>query len=248
MLWLPVGYTLGYLVLLVVVAAPMRRSGAYTLPDFAEARLGSRAIRLVSSAARRRHRVALPRAAVPGREPDPDPRDRRPRLGRRLRRHGRHRPRRRRGRHAVDHLRAGGAVLDQAHRPRRARVRAARALVPVGFTGAAGRPVVEHPAVPDRPRRPPDVPHGIHGARPVPRARWGCRTCSCATTPTPTASAPGAPPSRSSPCSACSTSSRRSTGRSAGSPTRRCRRACGSDTIVAAAARDPARRAWAASC
>lgn len=48
MLWLPVGYTLGYLVLLVVVAAPMRRSGAYTLPDFAEARLGSRAIRLVS--------------------------------------------------------------------------------------------------------------------------------------------------------------------------------------------------------
>ena len=50
MLWLPVGYTLGYLVLLVVVAAPMRRSGAYTLPDFAEMRLGSRAIRLVSSA------------------------------------------------------------------------------------------------------------------------------------------------------------------------------------------------------
>ncbi|WP_392543273.1 cation acetate symporter [Oryzobacter telluris] len=48
MLWLPVGYTLGYLVLLVMVAAPMRRSGAYTLPDFAEARLGSRAIRLVS--------------------------------------------------------------------------------------------------------------------------------------------------------------------------------------------------------
>ena len=50
MLWLPVGYTLGYLVLLVMVAAPMRRSGAYTLPDFAEARLGSRPIRLVSSA------------------------------------------------------------------------------------------------------------------------------------------------------------------------------------------------------
>ncbi|HYN30062.1 MAG TPA: cation acetate symporter [Dermatophilaceae bacterium] len=49
MLWLPVGYTLGYLVLLVMVAAPMRRSGAYTVPDFAEARLGSRPIRLVSS-------------------------------------------------------------------------------------------------------------------------------------------------------------------------------------------------------
>ena len=38
MLWFPVGYTAGYLVLLVLVAAPLRRSGAYTLPDFAEAR------------------------------------------------------------------------------------------------------------------------------------------------------------------------------------------------------------------
>ena len=42
MLWYPVGWTAGYLVLLVLVAAPLRRSGAYTLPDFAEARLGSR--------------------------------------------------------------------------------------------------------------------------------------------------------------------------------------------------------------
>ncbi|MBK3589882.1 cation acetate symporter, partial [Streptomyces sp. MBT57] len=38
MLWYPVGYTAGYLVLLVFVAAPLRRSGAYTLPDFAEGR------------------------------------------------------------------------------------------------------------------------------------------------------------------------------------------------------------------
>ena len=45
MLWYPVGYTAGYLVLLVLVAAPLRRSGAYTLPDFAEARLDSRAVR-----------------------------------------------------------------------------------------------------------------------------------------------------------------------------------------------------------
>ena len=43
MLWFPVGYTVGYVVLLVLVAAPLRRSGAYTLPDFAEARLESRA-------------------------------------------------------------------------------------------------------------------------------------------------------------------------------------------------------------
>ena len=49
MLWFPVGYTVGYLVLLVTVAAPMRRSGAYTLPDFAQARLGSRQIRLMCS-------------------------------------------------------------------------------------------------------------------------------------------------------------------------------------------------------
>ena len=49
MLWYPVGWTAGYLVLLVLVAAPLRRSGAYTLPDFAEARLGTRPVRSVCS-------------------------------------------------------------------------------------------------------------------------------------------------------------------------------------------------------
>jgi cation/acetate symporter len=49
MLWFPVGYTVGYVVLLVLVAAPLRRSGAYTLADFAEARLESRAIRRMCS-------------------------------------------------------------------------------------------------------------------------------------------------------------------------------------------------------
>src|SRR3954452_5271391 len=49
MLWYPVGWTAGYLVLLVLVAAPLRRSGAYTLPDFAEARLGSRGVRSACS-------------------------------------------------------------------------------------------------------------------------------------------------------------------------------------------------------
>lgn len=49
MLWFPVGYTIGYVVLLVLVAAPLRRSGAYTLPDFAEARMESGTIRRVSS-------------------------------------------------------------------------------------------------------------------------------------------------------------------------------------------------------
>ena len=49
MLWFPVGYTVGYVVLLVLVAAPLRRSGAYTLPDFAEARLESRHVRALAS-------------------------------------------------------------------------------------------------------------------------------------------------------------------------------------------------------
>ncbi|HEU4515102.1 MAG TPA: cation acetate symporter [Nocardioidaceae bacterium] len=49
MLWYPVGWTAGYLVLLVLVAAPLRRSGAYTLPDFAEGRLESRSVRWFSS-------------------------------------------------------------------------------------------------------------------------------------------------------------------------------------------------------
>ncbi|MGW1917312.1 sodium/solute symporter [Streptomyces sp. NPDC002076] len=48
MLWFPIGYTAGFLVLLAFVAAPLRRSGAYTLPDFAEARLESRAVRRIA--------------------------------------------------------------------------------------------------------------------------------------------------------------------------------------------------------
>jgi Na+(H+)/acetate symporter ActP len=49
MLWYPVCYTAGYLILLAVVAAPLRRSGAYTLPDFAEIRLNSAAVRRTAS-------------------------------------------------------------------------------------------------------------------------------------------------------------------------------------------------------
>ncbi|WP_424297591.1 cation acetate symporter [Gordonia sp. (in: high G+C Gram-positive bacteria)] len=40
-LWYPIGFTAGYLSLLLFVSAPLRRSGAYTVPDFAEFRLGS---------------------------------------------------------------------------------------------------------------------------------------------------------------------------------------------------------------
>jgi Na+(H+)/acetate symporter ActP len=48
-LWFPIGYTAGYLMLLLFVAAPLRRSGAYTVPDFTQARLESRAVRRVTS-------------------------------------------------------------------------------------------------------------------------------------------------------------------------------------------------------
>ena len=47
-LWYPVGFTAGYLGLLLFVAAPLRRSGAYTVPDFAEFRLGSVWLRKVA--------------------------------------------------------------------------------------------------------------------------------------------------------------------------------------------------------
>jgi Na+(H+)/acetate symporter ActP len=43
-LWYPVGFTAGYLGLLLFVAAPLRRSGAYTVPDFADFRLRSPAL------------------------------------------------------------------------------------------------------------------------------------------------------------------------------------------------------------
>ncbi|MFI8567427.1 cation acetate symporter [Rhodococcus sp. NPDC078407] len=47
-LWYPVGFTAGYLGLLLFVAAPLRRSGAYTVPDFVEFRLGAPWLRTVA--------------------------------------------------------------------------------------------------------------------------------------------------------------------------------------------------------
>lgn len=49
-LWYPVGFTAGYLAFSLFVAAPMRRSGAYTVADFADARLGSPVLRQVCTA------------------------------------------------------------------------------------------------------------------------------------------------------------------------------------------------------
>ncbi len=48
-LWYPVGFTAGYIAMLILVAAPMRRSGALTVPDFAEARLASPGLRRLSA-------------------------------------------------------------------------------------------------------------------------------------------------------------------------------------------------------
>lgn len=48
-LWYTVGFTAGYLAMLSLVAAPMRRSGALTVPGFAEARLASPALRKLTA-------------------------------------------------------------------------------------------------------------------------------------------------------------------------------------------------------
>jgi cation/acetate symporter len=49
-LWQSLGFTAGYLALLLFVAAPLRRFGSYTIPDFAEARLRSPRLRPLASA------------------------------------------------------------------------------------------------------------------------------------------------------------------------------------------------------
>jgi len=48
-LWQSLGFTAGYLVLLLFVAAPLRRFGSYTIPDFAEARLRSPRLRILAA-------------------------------------------------------------------------------------------------------------------------------------------------------------------------------------------------------
>ena len=48
-LWYPVGFAAGYVAMLTLVAAPMRRTGALTVPDFADARLGSAPLRKLSA-------------------------------------------------------------------------------------------------------------------------------------------------------------------------------------------------------
>ncbi|MBC8142310.1 MAG: hypothetical protein H7Y38_12810, partial [Armatimonadetes bacterium] len=47
-LWYPVGYAAGYLFLLLFIAGPLRRFGAYTIPDFAEGRFDSPGFRKIA--------------------------------------------------------------------------------------------------------------------------------------------------------------------------------------------------------
>ncbi|MFM7321142.1 MAG: cation acetate symporter [Armatimonadota bacterium] len=47
-LWYPVGYAVGYLFLLLFIAGPLRRFGAYTIPDFAEGRFDSPLFRRIA--------------------------------------------------------------------------------------------------------------------------------------------------------------------------------------------------------
>ncbi|MCF6473514.1 cation acetate symporter, partial [Nonomuraea sp. MG754425] len=49
MLWYPAGAAAGFVVLLALVVAPLRRSGTYTLPDFAQWRLGSVRLRRLTT-------------------------------------------------------------------------------------------------------------------------------------------------------------------------------------------------------
>ena len=47
-LWYPVCYACGYLFLLLFIAGPLRRFGAYTIPDFAEGRFDSTVFRKIA--------------------------------------------------------------------------------------------------------------------------------------------------------------------------------------------------------
>ena len=66
-LWYPVGYALGYLFLLLFIAGPLRRFGAYTIPDFAEGRFDSPTFRQNRCPLCPRHWLLLHDAADEGR-------------------------------------------------------------------------------------------------------------------------------------------------------------------------------------
>ena len=116
-LWYPVGFAAGYLALLLFVAAPLRRSGAFTLPDFCELRLGSPRLRKLATAfvIFIGWLYLVPQLQGAGLTLQHGHRRRRTRSGRcwwRWWSTGERGARR----HAGDHLRAGLPVLAEAHR------------------------------------------------------------------------------------------------------------------------------------
>ena len=185
-LWYPIGFTAGYLALVLFVAAPLRRSGAYTVPDFAVARLNSDGLRRLCTVfvliigwlylLPQLQGAGLTLTTLTG--PARLERHRRRGAGRRA-----HRGRRR---HAVDHLRAGVPVLAQAHRAGRAcRVRARP--VPLGQPQPGARRRPRLPRRDDRRRahgrRPADSRAGEPGGRRHGRRGPGERAADVATGP-----------------------------------------------------------------
>ena len=175
-LWLPVGFTAGYLTLLLFVAAPLRRFGSYTIPDFAEARLPGRYMRLLAAAIVLLISGCYLVPAAQGRGRDPARRDRRAVLGRGGARGRDRRAQRRAGRDARRDLRAGLPVLGEGVRDRVPRDPAAD---PPRRPAGAGRAVrlraAEHRPGRDggraRPAAHADLPrHGRDADRPRGRA------------------------------------------------------------------------------
>ena len=206
MLWFPVGYTVGYVVLLVLVAAPLRSSGAYTLPDFAEARLESTGIRrlcwvLVVGIGWLYLLPQLQGAGLALTGVTGAPRW----LGGVL--------------VAVvvaANVAAGGmrsiTLVQAVQYWIKLTAIAAPAFVLLGAWFGDGARARRSPRDRAGPSRSAALPaRVIRSTRPTaccspsPSGRWACRTCSSGSTPTPTAGPPAAPPSRSSPCSARST-------------------------------------------
>ena len=138
-MWQSLGFTAGYLALLLFVAAPLRRFGSYTIPDFVEARLHSPRIRLVARGDRAADRRLLPRAAAQGRRARAQRRHRLALLGRCRGRRRDRRGQRRDRRDARDHLRPGVPVLDQGVRDLGAGDRPADPLRRAAGTGGAVR-------------------------------------------------------------------------------------------------------------
>ncbi len=246
----------------------VRRFGAYTISDFAEARLGSAARARARRLGRARHRRLLPRPPAQGGRSHARRGHRRAVLARRRRRRCGGRAQRRRRRHARHHLRAGVPVLDEDVRDRAPRLpapdpprRAARARRDVrarvaARTGLRARGGARRPPARDLPGRD-DLRRrrraGTGGARARSArsraARSRCRPapwCPWPTASTPSAARTGRGPStaraRTRRCSSTRSCWRRSWARWA------CRTSSSASTRTRTARRRGAPRSGCSAC